>query len=83
MAKKLWKKGQSGNPNGRPKLPDWFKEHTQEAQERLLFWMKSDNPKASMQATTLFLAYGLGKPIENINHSGSINLESILGETHG
>lgn len=77
-----FQKGNCANPGGRPKIPDEFKTHTKEAVLRLMHWMRSDNPKASMQATALFLAYGLGKPTEHIEHSGSLSLENLLGETH-
>lgn len=73
-----FKKGQSGNPTGRPKTPEFFKQHTKEACDKLVEWMRSDNPKASLAATTLLLAYGLGRPTENVNHSGNITLESVI-----
>jgi hypothetical protein len=57
-------KGVSGNPSGRPKIPEWFRQHSPEAMERLLFWLQSDDSRASMQAVTLLLAYTFGKPTE-------------------
>lgn len=59
-----WKPGVSANPAGRPKKPEEFKKHGPEAIKRLLYWMRSTNSKASMQATQLWLAYWLGKPQE-------------------
>jgi hypothetical protein len=55
----------SGNPGGRPKendeLKDLAKEHTKEAIDRLVFWMRSDNPKASVSAANSVLDRGWGK----------------------
>ena len=58
----MWIKGQSGNPAGRPKLPEEFKMHGPEAVKKLLKWIRSDNPKASVRAIEVWLHYWLGKP---------------------
>jgi hypothetical protein len=47
-----FKKGQSGNPQGRrveclPEIKDLARQHTKEAIERLVEWMGSKDPKAS------------------------------------
>jgi hypothetical protein len=58
-------KGQSGNPGGRPKEDGEVKalarEYTEEAIERLVFWMRGDNPKASVTAAQTLLDRGYGK----------------------
>jgi len=63
-----WKKGQSGNPGGRPKEAQEVKElarlHTEAAVRRLVFWMKSKNPKASVAACTALLDRAWGKPAQ-------------------
>jgi len=61
-----WTKGKSGNPTGRPKLPDDFKEAVRECSkecvERLRFWASSGNPSASVAAAKVLLAYAYGNP---------------------
>jgi hypothetical protein len=66
-----FKKGQSGNPGGRPKVEKEIKllakQHTQEALERLLHWMRSDDPRASVQAAIAILDRGHGKPPQQLD----------------
>lgn len=63
-------KGQSGNPGGRPKESDEVKrlarEFTEEAMNRLAWWMRSDNPKASVSASATLLDRGWGKAAQAI-----------------
>lgn len=66
-----FKKGQSGNPGGRPKENDEVKtlarKHTKSAIARLVFWMQSDNAKASVSASQALLDRGHGKPTQAIS----------------
>lgn len=66
-----WKKGQSGNPKGRPKELQELKllaqTYTQEAFNRLVEWMHSDNAKASVAASNAILDRGWGKPSQDVN----------------
>lgn len=60
-----FEKGVSGNPGGRPKENSEIKalarEHTAEAIDRLVEWMRSDNAKASVSASQALLDRGHGK----------------------
>lgn len=75
-----FKKGQSGNPGGRPKedneVRDLARKHTKRAIERLAFWMDSDNPKASVAASQALLDRGYGKPAQSITgaEGGAVRL---------
>lgn len=85
MARKLFEKGNKfgkGRPKGSGSV-EWCRKFAEgEGKQILLKWARSDDPKASMTATTLIYAYGIGKPTEHIEHSGSINLENVLGDSH-
>lgn len=62
-----FKPGKSGNPGGRPKgegeVRALARQGTVEAIERLKYWMRSKNPKASVTATIALLDRGWGKPV--------------------
>jgi hypothetical protein len=59
-------KGSSGNPKGRPKEHEDVKlaarTYTRESIERLAFWMRSDDPRASVMAADKLLDRGWGRP---------------------
>jgi hypothetical protein len=63
-----FKKGQSGNPGGRVGVPaevrQLARQHTAEAIERLVFWMKSKDPRASVAAANSLLDRGYGRPAQ-------------------
>jgi len=38
--------------------------HTEEAIERLVYWMRKDNPRASVGASMALIERGWGKPVQ-------------------
>jgi hypothetical protein len=58
--------GASPNAGGRPRelkdVKDHAKRFTKEATERLVFWMRSDNARASVAAAVALLDRGWGRP---------------------
>jgi hypothetical protein len=79
-----FKKGQSGNPGGRPKENEEIKRLAQlecpQAIKRLAHWRDCDNARASVAASEALLDRGYGRPDQAIEHSGDLNLthEEIL-----
>ena len=83
-----FKKGQSGNPGGRPKELEEVKElaraYTVDAIERLAFWMRSNDPKASVAAANALLDRAWGKATQPLSDpDGKSLLQPIINVTVG
>lgn len=82
-----FKKGKSGNPGGRPKetadVKDLARTHTKEAVERLVFWMRSDNAKASVSASSTLLDRAWGRAPQDVNLGAQSSLADLLREIDG
>lgn len=74
-----WAKGVSGNPKGRPGNDVAFlaRDHSTEAMDKLVFWMRSTEPRASIRACSIILDRAYGKPREY--HQLSADVQVGLG----
>jgi hypothetical protein len=65
-----FKPGVSGNPGGTPKgasdVRALARSYTKQAVERLVYWMESDNAKASVSAAVAIINRGWGMPQQNV-----------------
>jgi hypothetical protein len=76
-------KGQSGNPLGRrrgiPELRTLARQHTKETIERLVYWLRSDDARASVAAAGMLLDRGFGKPSQEVTvPEGTAILPTII-----
>lgn len=81
MAKRTsWKRGQSGDPGGRPKktpelrvVEELARQASPMAIQRLVHWMNCDDPSASVKACQAILDRAWGRPAQAIEHSGRVS----------
>lgn len=80
-----FKKGQSGNPGGRPAKTAEEKDvaalaraHSPEAIERLVHWMRSDNAKASGSAAQAILNRAYGTPRQQVDAKVDGSLQIVV-----
>lgn len=74
--------GQSGNPNGRPKVDfevrELAREHGREAVERLVEIMRGDNLSLARAACESLLDRGFGKPVQAVGiEAGGVPIQGI------
>jgi len=71
-----FKPGVSGNPGGRPKevgeVRELARKHSAEAIERLLHWLRSKDPRASVAAANALLDRGYGKAPQQIELDANV-----------
>lgn len=83
-----WQKGQSGNPNGRPKMPAELRKKIREMSPAVFYRLMamvldSENPSSGVQAARLLLAYAWGAPetasLED-DHDSTLQMAQLSAE---
>lgn len=79
-----FKKGESGNPGGRPKVIGPFREACQKFiteeggwQRIVEFAMQNEEPRIALEAIKLMVQYGIGKPPESVTFSSNLNIAAL------
>jgi len=86
---KPFKKGESGNPDGRPKLPDLREvmaemlseeKDGKSALQAIVARLRQLATAGNIKAAEVLLSRGYGLPKQNIEHSGTMELKNITVE---
>jgi hypothetical protein len=87
-----WKKGESGNPKGRPKLPDLKdamakiladEKEGKTALDAILAAMRAKAAKGDVRAAEFLMNYGYGKPTQDISLSQNGTTEVTIRVIEG
>lgn len=72
-----FKRGESGNPGGRPKKPEWVKGKGEEALKVIYAIMTDEETKVTdrITAARLIAEYDLGKPQQRVEQT-NVNLDA-------
>lgn len=72
--------GSTGNPGGRPALPDAFKENGPEALTKLVAFMEDDDSRIALRATEIVVERIYGKPAQPLEHDGAGDMLDAVAE---
>jgi len=80
-----WKKGQSGNPNGRPAGYAEFKAKCREATDEALAALRTalTDPDSAVAAARVLLEFGWGKPTQPLENADGSPLSIVINTRGG
>ncbi|MCH8852361.1 MAG: hypothetical protein IID41_06860 [Planctomycetes bacterium] len=75
-----FRKGETGNPGGRPSLPAAFKAKGPDALKKLAAFMKDKDPRIALKATELVLARIYGNTTQPLEHDAGGDMLDAVAE---